>query len=248
MKLVFLGVGEAFDENYPNSSHLILSETKLLLDCGYTSPIQMWKYHPDQSFLDAVYVSHPHADHYFGIPPLLTRMWEEKRKKPLTIVCPRGSKQTVKQLIEYGYEGISDLYEFTISYLEADAQQSIRIRELELSFARTEHPASNHAIMIRDGNHTICYSGDGMFSEESEQLYRNADLLIHEAYTFNKKIPNHACIRDLIEMAKRNNVKCLALTHLQRDFRKREIIKLKKEVQNEEIKVLIPEPFEEYEF
>ncbi|UCF87211.1 MAG: hypothetical protein JSV71_00440 [Nitrospiraceae bacterium] len=174
-------------------------------------------------------------------------MWEEKRKKPLTIVCPRGSKQTVEELIEYGYQGISGLYEFTISYREIDAQQSIRLKELELSFAQTEHPASNHAIKISDGNHSVCYSGDGMFREETEQLYRNADLVIHEAYTFNKKIPNHACIKDLIEMAKRNNVKCLALIHLQRDFRKREIMKLKKEVQKEEVKILIPEPFEEYE-
>jgi ribonuclease BN (tRNA processing enzyme) len=61
-------------------------------------------------------------------------------------------------------------------------------------------------------------------------------------------IPNHACIADLIEMAKRNSVKCLALTHLQRDFRKRELKKLKEEIQNEDVNVLIPEPFEEYTF
>jgi ribonuclease BN (tRNA processing enzyme) len=248
MKIVFLGVGEAFDEKFPNSSHLILSDTKLLLDCGYTAPVQIWKYNPDQSLLDALYISHTHADHYFGIPPLLTRMWEEKRKKPLTIICPRGSKQTVEELIEYGYRGISGLYEFTINYREADAQRSIWLKEFKLSFSQTEHPANNHAVKISDGNHKVCYSGDGMFRKETEDLYRNADLVIHEAYTLDKKIPNHACIKDLIDMAKRNNVKCLALTHLQRDFRKIELEKLKKEVQNEEVKVLIPEPFEEYEF
>ena len=33
MKIIFLGVGEAFDETLPNNSHLILSDTNLLLDC-----------------------------------------------------------------------------------------------------------------------------------------------------------------------------------------------------------------------
>jgi ribonuclease BN (tRNA processing enzyme) len=248
MKIVFLGVGEAFDETLPNNSHLILSDTTLLLDCGYSAPGQIWKYSPDQSLIDGLYISHTHADHYFGIPALLTRMWEEKREKPLTIICPRGSRQIVEELIEYGYRGISNLYEFTIHYREADAEQSIGLNELELSFAPTEHPENNYAIKIHAGGHTVCYSGDGMFRKETEELYRNADLVIHEAYSPDKKIPNHACIADLIEMAKRNSVKCLALTHLQRDFRKRELKKLKEEIQNEDVNVLIPEPFEEYTF
>lgn len=54
MKIIFLGVGEAFDENIPNNSHLIISEkTKVLLDCGLTSAPQMWKFNSDPSYLDA---------------------------------------------------------------------------------------------------------------------------------------------------------------------------------------------------
>ncbi len=56
MKVIFLGVGEACDERVPNNSHLILSDTKLLLDCGYSAPPQLWKYNPDASFLDAIYI------------------------------------------------------------------------------------------------------------------------------------------------------------------------------------------------
>ncbi len=246
MKIIFLGVGEAFDESLPNNSHLILSDTVLLLDCGYNIPSQIWKYNPDQSFLDAIYISHTHADHYFGIPPLLTRMWEEKRKKPLTIICPGGSKQTVEELIEYGYKGISEKFGFRINFIEGSRSQTIRLNEFELSFAPTEHPAGNHAIRVGKGDSAVCYSGDGMFLKETEKIYSNAGLVIHEAYSFDKKIPNHACITDLIQMAERNNIKCLALTHLQREFRKREIAALRKNLLEKKLKVIIPQPLEEY--
>ena len=75
MKVIFLGVGEAFDEDVPNNSHLIeTGKTKILLDCGMTATPQVWKYNKDQNFIDSVYISHWHADHYFGLPGLLLRM------------------------------------------------------------------------------------------------------------------------------------------------------------------------------
>lgn len=112
MKVLFLSVGEACDEDVPNNALVILSHTTLLLDCGYSVPRQLWKYNPAPSFLDAIYISHRHADHYFGIPALLVRMWEEKRTKPLTIICQRGLKKVIQELIEYGYKGLSGKEEF----------------------------------------------------------------------------------------------------------------------------------------
>jgi ribonuclease BN (tRNA processing enzyme) len=248
MKVIFLGVGEAFDETLTNNSHLILSETNLLLDCGYNAPGQIWKYNADQSFVDALYISHTHADHYFGVPALLTRMWEEKRKKPFTIICPRGTKETIEELIEYGYRGISGRFDFETRLLEGDEHRPITLNELEMSFAPTEHPASNHAVRVGNGKNTLCYSGDGMFTDKTKALYKNSDLVIHEAYTYDKKIPNHACVTDLIEMATRNNIHCLALTHLQRTFRRDEMEAFTRNIRDAGVKIIIPKPFEEYYF
>lgn len=248
MKLLFLGVGEAFDESIPNNSHIVLSDTKILLDCGYSVPGQLWGYNPDQSFLDAIYLSHGHADHYFGIPPLLVRMWEEKREKPLTLIFPKGMKKTVSELIDYGYQGISKRFAFEILFNEVNEGDTIRINEFKLSFAPTFHSKLNLAVRVNDGKHSVCYSGDGMFNNKTERLYRDADLVIHEAYLFERQIPGHANIRDLIEMAGRNNVKCLALTHLQRDYRKNDLESLKNELVREKVRILVPEALTEYTF
>lgn len=247
MKLIFLGVGEAFDETMPNTSILTISEkTNLLLDCGYSIPPQLWKFNSDQLFLDAIYITHGHADHYFGIPPLFQRMWEEKRKKPITIICQKGLKRVIKELMEYGYKGFVSKYEFKINFIEIKPGQTIKFNDLKLSFALTEHSASNLAIKINDGKKSFCYSGDGMFNEKTEKLYKNSDLVIHEAYLYNERRIGHGCMTDLIEMAQGNNIKCLALTHINRFLRRKELESIKKKVSDKKVKVIFPNPFEEF--
>jgi len=247
MKVIFLGVGEAFDENMPNTSILVISDkTNLLLDCGCTTPTQLWKFNDDQLFLDAIYITHPHADHYFGIPALFVRMWEEKRKKPITIICQKGLRKVIKELMEYGYKGFAKDFKFKINFIEVEEGQTIQFNDLKLSFAFTEHSASNLAIKINDGKKSFCYSGDGEFNEKTEELYKNSDLVIHEAYLYDEKKIGHGCITDLIKMAERNNIKCLALTHINRFLRRKRLESIKKRVSNKKVKVIIPNSFEEF--
>ena len=242
MKVIFLGVGEAFDENMPNNSVLVISDkTNLLLDCRCTTPTQLWKFNNDQSFLDAVYISHTHADHYFGIPALLYRMREEERKKPLTIICQ--DKKIIKDIIDYGYKSLYSKLGFDINFIEVEEGQAIQFNDLKLLFALTTHSISNFAIKIDDGKKSLCYSGDRGFNEKTEELYKNSDLVIHEAYLYDEKREGHACIIDLIKMAERNNIKCLALTHINRDLRKE---LGKKNISSKKVKVIIPNPFDKF--
>jgi len=245
MKVIFLGVGEAFDEKMPNTSILILSNnTNLLLDCGCTTPTQLWKFNDDQSFLDAIYISHPHADHYFGVPALLYRMMEEERKKPLTIMCQ--DNKIIKDVIDYSYKGLYSKLGFEIKFIGVKEDETVQFNELKLLFAPTVHTINNLAIKIDDGRNSFCYSGDGGFNENTEKLYKNSDLVIHEAYLYDEKKEGHARIADLIKMAERNNIKFLALIHINRFLRRKELESIKKRVSNKKVKVIFPNPFEEF--
>ncbi len=258
MKIVFLGVGEAFDENLPNNSHLIITgKTKLLLDCGMTAAPQMWKLNSDPSFLDAVYISHWHADHYFGLPGLLLRMWENGRTRPLTIISRKGFKGQFQKLMDIAYLNFLQKFKYEIKILEVEAGKETKFSDLLLNFSPTVHSGENLAVKISDGKNTMAYSGDGS-PVAGTDFYKNLDLLILETYLYNKEIIGHSSIISAISFAENNNVKCLALTHMNRDFRKDELPKVREKIISpafakatagkDKIKIIIPEPMDEYNF
>jgi len=246
MKIIFLGVGEAADENFPNNSQLIITDkTKLLLDCGFTVPPQLWKYNSDASFLDAIYISHQHADHFFGLPALLLRMWEGNREKDLTIICQKEMKDSFQNFMDYAYKDFTKKFIYKINLIESKEGGIIDFQDLKLSFQKTTHSRENLAIKINNERKSIVYSGDGTLQEISG-FYKNLDLLIQETYLYDQEKINHASIIDAIKFAEKNDTKCLALTHMNRNFRKNELPKIKDKIKSDKVKIIIPEPLDEY--
>ena len=248
MKVIFLGNGEAFDERYPNHSHLVLADkTVIMLDCGDSAVRSLWKYTKDYSLIDALYMTHRHSDHLFGIPALLGRMLEEEREKDLTIICSEQLKADIERLTEHAYFGI-DSYGFKINFVISEDGKTVEFNGLKLSFAKTGHTAYNLAIRIDDGKKVVCYSGDGPIDDRNaETIYKNADILMHECYMFDKKFPGHVVATDLFDMAKRQKVKCLALAHFKRRFNDETRKQVREAIPATGLKIILPEPLEEYE-
>ncbi|MEK7562265.1 MAG: ribonuclease Z [Patescibacteria group bacterium] len=247
MKIIFLGVGEAFDENIPNNSHLIITEqTKLLLDCGMTAALQVWKFNSDSNFLDAIYISHWHADHYFGLPGLLLRMWEGGRTRPVVIISRKGFEDQFKKLMDLAYLGFREKFKYEINIIETETSKEINFQDLVLNFNPTIHSGENLAVKISDRKNTVAYSGDGS-PVAGTDFYNNLDLLILETYLYDKEIIGHSSIVSAISFAENNNVKCLALTHINRDFRKNELPKIKDKIKSDKVKIIIPEHMDEYD-
>jgi len=247
MKIIFLGVGEAFDENLPNNASLVISEkTNLLLDCGFTVPPQMWKFNSDKDFLDAVYISHRHGDHFFGLPALFLRMWEGGRKKDLTVICQKDIKDEFDEFLDFVYKGFAKKFEYKINLIESADKGSIKFNDLELSFQKTIHSGENLAVKINDGKNILIYTGDGSPITNGD-FYKNLDLLISETYLYDKEIIGHSSIISAIKFAENNDVKCLALTHINRDFRKNELPKIRDKIKSDKLKIIIPEPLDKYD-
>ena len=142
MKVIFTGVGEAFDENLPNTSLLVLANNQIkkrqvLLDCGFTAAHTFWQTSPDPMGLDAVWISHFHGDHFFGLPLLLLRFWEEKRTRPLTIIGQPGVVDKVLGAMELAYPGFYAKVAFRIDFVEVRPGRDLDLFDLHWSFAPT---------------------------------------------------------------------------------------------------------------
>jgi ribonuclease BN (tRNA processing enzyme) len=248
MKLVFLGVGDAFDEKRGNTSIGVINETRLLLDCGYLAPDAIWKTFPDPDFFDAIYLSHVHGDHTFGIPPYLTRMWLDRRTKPLKIIANAEVIEKLPAIIDLAYPGITKDYKYLLVYVTAIPGKTIPLNELELSFAPTIHPVKNLAIRIQTGDLAVCYSGDGQITHEAQELYQNADWLIQESFTLepDPKLSMHGNVRETIKTAEACGIGNIALTHVERNQRDRptEVLEFANQLA-EFAKIYLPDPGDE---
>ncbi len=245
MKVVFLSVGEAFDELLGNNSHIIISGSVLLLDCGYAVPQRLWNYCDDPDFIDAVFISHAHADHYFGLPPLIVRMKEEQRKKPLAIICSEFTKERVLALLELGYKGSFDSLPFSLEFMVAEPGKALAFNEFGFEFAPLAHAVPNLGVRLSADGKAVFYSGDGKATPDSEKLCSHADLVIHEAYSFDS-LPVHSSVKEAVDVALRQGAKCLALTHLNRNLRRERLKEVRDFAKNSDVRVLIPEPLDEF--
>jgi len=248
IEVIFLGVGEAFDEKLPNTSILIRcgvesSFLTLLLDCGFTAPPQFWSEEPEVDALDGIWISHFHGDHSLGLPALLVRFREEGRTKALTILGQKGIDSFTLKSLDLAYPGFYKKIEFPIRFLEVEPGKDVEVFGLNFQAADNIHSQRNLALRIDVDEKSIYYSGDGKPTPESMALAKGSQLIIHEAFRMETELPGHGTITGSIEMAKRCEASNLALVHIQRDVRRRVIDRMQQF--NDlagSLNVMIPEP------
>lgn len=220
MRVRYIGVGEAVDESLPNTSLLVETPNgNILLDCGFSAVQQLWRRVPDKDHVDLVYLTHEHADHTFGLPALLIRMLVDGRKKPLLICGHTALVPKLERLLESGYPTLRKEFSFPLEFRGFDRE--LTWKDCVLRIAPTTHSVPNYAVRIESQGKAMCFSGDGMFTSESQALYRRSSLLVHEAFTRDAPKWGHASISSVRELADRLRPGKVDLVHLER-FTRRE--------------------------
>jgi ribonuclease Z len=98
--LLLLGTGAMVPlPHRPLSSLLIRSGGSLVLfDCGEGTQVQMRKFHWGFRRLDAVCLSHLHADHVAGLPGLFHTVANAGRTEPMHVYGPPGTVEVIEGL------------------------------------------------------------------------------------------------------------------------------------------------------
>ncbi len=214
-RVTFLGTGHATAADRPTTSLLYQGARTLLLDCGYSVPRALWAVTRDPDALDAVFVSHLHADHTFGLPNVLLAMRNGGRRRPLTVFGGPGVAPWLERLLDLAYPGSfhpSKCFPIVPTPLAETAPTPFG--PLTLRAARSDHKVHNLALRVDDGATAVCFSGDGGPTQATRALYQGATLLVHEAYHDARDVPGHARADQLLPMAASLGVQRLALVHV----------------------------------
>jgi ribonuclease BN (tRNA processing enzyme) len=213
--VVFVGTGDAFDPDRPNTSVLYVGGATALLDCGFSAFHAFLATKTPPNALDAVWLSHTHGDHAFGLPALLLWMRVGGRTRPLRVMGGAGLEAWLWRVLDLAYpESFSPGKCFPIEVHEVTPNDVVQVGETEWTFASTLHGVPNLSARIKDSQHVTCYSGDGVPTAAHRALYHGADLLVHECQWLAGQASLHASLPDALAVAGAASVKRLALVHL----------------------------------
>lgn len=203
MKLTVLGCGDAFGNGGRNNSSFLLTSghEHVLVDCGASSLIRLKHESISLEDISTIFISHFHGDHYGGIPFfLISSLFEEPRKTPLTIVGPPSIESKVYALQETMYAGSSEkLAELEITFVEYQ-NEFVQIGDKKVLGMPVEHssPSNPHGIRLEWNDKVFAFSGDTSWTENLVPLSNNADLFICECNFLHDQAYGHLSYDELL--------------------------------------------------
>ena len=212
MKITPIGIWGGYPKaNSATSSFLIEHDGfHCLIDCGSGVLSSLQNYLPLEQ-LDAVVISHYHADHIADIGSLqYSRLINFYLGKPAIALPIYGHIHDPEQFEKLSYKDQT----IGVGISEEDI---IQIGPFTVSFCRTIHPVYCLAMKFSIDNHSIVLTADTEWRDELVEFARGADLLISEANLYEEhagKAPGHMAGSEAGKLANRSGTKQLVLTHL----------------------------------
>ncbi len=225
IRLTILGKSPSWqDRDGACSGYLLeLAGLTLLIDCGSGVFAKLRAYH-DYAQIDAVIVSHLHADHTLDLVPFayaLTVGPPLRSDRPL-LHAPPGALAAWRRLCSAW--GSDTLIEDAFEVHEYDPARQLDLDGVSVRFQPVPHYVPANALELRAGGEQrrLVFSSDCGPNEELVQFARGADLLLIEATRLDQPLrpdedpnepPGHLSATDAGAIGRRAGVGRLVLTH-----------------------------------
>jgi ribonuclease Z len=150
MQVLFLGTGSGKPSNHRNvTSIAVIFENSeyILIDCGEATQHQILKSSLKLSKLQAIYITHLHGDHIFGLPGLLCSL-NETRTSPLNIVGPKGLAGSIHFALKSIKKYKISIFEHDETYVSNEYSHISGNYKYTVDMAQIEHDISCYAYKI----------------------------------------------------------------------------------------------------
>ena len=219
MRLTVLGSGAACPPAGGASSGYLVEAggSRILLDCGTGVAAALLARLPDCG-IDAVLISHMHADHFVDLLPLRFRLCRDlcgPDSRRVRLLLPPGGREVLAGFLA-AVCFPPDFIENTFIVEQYEAGGRADLGGLRAEFAAGVLYVPAFAARLDDGSRSLAYTGDTAPSAGVEALAAGASVLLAEA-TLDQpettEVRGHMTPAQAAEMALAAGVERLYLTH-----------------------------------
>jgi ribonuclease BN (tRNA processing enzyme) len=231
MRITVLGKSPAWQDAGGACSGYLIEEagTTVLLECG-CGVFAKLRTRCDYTDVDAVVVSHMHADHFIDLIPYSYALLLTPRQQPVPVaghpgtdeparprlVVPPDGRQMFRDVV--GCWGDGELVEQAFALEEFDPRSRVEIGPLGFRFAEVPHFILTHAIEITSaGGRRFTFGADCRPCDELVEFARDTELLLVEATLPRPErtgVRGHMTPAEAGAHARRANAARAVLTHI----------------------------------
>ncbi len=232
MRLTVLGKSPSWQDVDGACSGYLLQDdgATVLLDCGNGVFGKLRRF-VDYVDVDAVVVSHLHADHFLDLVPFSYALTYAPRQQPVPVppwpgtdrparprlVAPPGAAKTLRRVA--GAWGNEDLIERAFRLEEYAAESLIEVGPLRISFSPVPHFVDSYAISVssENGGGRLAYGADSRPAAQLVEFARDADLFLVEATLPRPErtgVRGHLTAEEAGDHGRRAGARRLLLTHI----------------------------------
>ena len=179
MRLTVVGCsGSGPGPTSPASSYLVEHDGfRVLLDLG-NGAFGTLQALADPATVDALYLSHLHADHCLDVAPFVVwhRYSGRSSKDRVPLYGPVAAERRLALAYDADGDGITDVFDFV-----PVGPGPLEIGPFGVQLARTAHPVECYAIRLTVDGRSLVYTGDTGPCTRVVELARGADVLLCEA-------------------------------------------------------------------
>ncbi|HQF41575.1 MAG TPA: ribonuclease Z [Ignavibacteriaceae bacterium] len=247
MNIKFIGTGSGLTsvERFHSSFLITSSDYKVLVDCGDGISKALLYQNIDFNSINAVIISHLHADHFAGLPSLLTQMKLTGRKEKLKIYVHESNSGFIKDFIQHSYL-LAERFPFEFEIIPFSEEKEIFLSDKFFFLSKRNSHLNKYkenkssvglsftslSFLFKDSQNSVIYTGDVGNDNDLFLFDEKVDWFITEI--------THISFNGLIKLIDKRYAEKIILTHLDKESDK-VILELRKhsDIETEKTEIII---------